>query len=261
MVWGSPNRFGDPHTKMGMRVARIPISVWGSQNRFGDPRTKTGIPEYPYQNEDPQTNMGMKTLTDLGIPIPKRGSPNLHTKTGIPEPIWGCKSNESPNRFGDPQTKTGISESPYQNGDPQTNMGIVQSLTHTNMGFIPIWGPTELTPKLEIPKLEGHSKWGPHIGMGIPISVWVGICQYSKSGSPHTNMGFILIWGPTYLSPPRSRAPPSLIYLYLFLRRGRPSFWGRASSLKIARTSQDEIDAQQPELRTWYRIVIPGRQS
>jgi hypothetical protein len=72
-------------------------------------------------------------------------------------------------------------------------MGIVQSLTHTNMGFIPIWGLTEL-----IPKLERHSKWGPHIGMGIPISVWVGICQYSKSGSPHTNMGFIPIWGPTH---------------------------------------------------------------
>jgi enoyl-CoA hydratase/carnithine racemase len=88
----------------------------------------------------------------------------------------------------------GINTSPYQNGDPRIGLGIVQSLTHTNMGFIPIWGPTEL-----IPKLERHSKWGPHIGMGIPISVWVGICQYSKSGSPHTNMGFIPIWGPTYM--------------------------------------------------------------
>ena len=162
-----------PHFSLG-----IPVLVWGSPNQNGDPRT----------------NMGMKTLTDLGIPIPKRGSPNVHTKTGIPEPIWGCKSNESPNRFGDPQTKTGIPESPYQNGDPRTNMGIVQSLTHTNMGFIPIWGPTEL-----IPKLERHSKWGPHISMGIPISVWAGICQYSKSGSPHTDMGFIPIWGPTYV--------------------------------------------------------------
>jgi enoyl-CoA hydratase/carnithine racemase len=89
----------------------------------------------------------------------------------------------------------GIKTSPYQNGDPRIGLGIVQSLTHTNMGFIPIWGPTEL-----IPKLERHSKWGPHIGMGIPISVWVGICQYSKSGSPHTNMGFIPIWGPTYIA-------------------------------------------------------------
>jgi hypothetical protein len=92
----------------------------------------------------------------------------------------------------------GINTSPYQNGDPRIGLGIVQSLTHTNMGFIPIWGPTEL-----IPKLERHSKWGPHIGMGIPISVWVGICQYSKSGSPHTNiMGFIPIWGPTYIPHP-----------------------------------------------------------
>jgi hypothetical protein len=132
---------------------RQPILVWGSQFWFGDPQTKTGIPK----------------------------------------PKWGCESQESLNRFGDPRTEMGIKTSPYQNGDARTNMGIVQSLTHTNMGFIPIWGPTEL-----IPKLERHSKWGPHIGMGIPISVWVGICQYSKSGSPHTNMGLIPIWGPTY---------------------------------------------------------------
>jgi hypothetical protein len=144
----------------------------------------------------------MNPQTDLGIPKPKRGSPNLHTKMGIPEPIWGCKSNESPNRFGDPQTKTGIPESPYQNGDPRTNMGIVQSLTHTNMGIIPIWGPTEL-----IPKLERDSKWGPHIGMGIPVSVWVEICQYSKSGSPHTDMGLIPIWGPTH-TPLPPQLPP-----------------------------------------------------
>jgi hypothetical protein len=125
----------------------IPVLVWGSPNRNGDPQTK----------------MGMQITR---IPKPIRGSPN----------------------------RNGIKTSPYQNGDPRTNMGIVQSLTHTNMGFIPIWGPTEL-----IPKLERHSKWGPHIGMGIPISVWVGICQYSKSGSPHTNMGLIPIWGPTWV--------------------------------------------------------------
>jgi hypothetical protein len=35
--------------------------------------------------------------------------------------------------------------------------------------------------------------------MGIPESVWVEICQYSKSGSPHSAMGFIPIWGPTYM--------------------------------------------------------------
>jgi hypothetical protein len=122
----------------------IPVLVWGSPNQNGDPRT----------------NMGMKTLTDLGIPIPKRGSPNVHTKTGIPEPIWGCKSNESPNRFGDPQTKTGIPESPYQNGDPRTNMGIVQSLTHTNMGFIPIWDF-----RVSSPNWNGTQN-------GDPILVW-----------------------------------------------------------------------------------------
>ena len=163
--------------------------VWGSPFWYGDPRIGLGIPipkwgctwqESPYRFGDPRIGSG--------IPKPKRGSPNLHTKTGIPE-------------------------SRYQNGDPRTNMGIVQSLTHTNMGFIPIWGPTEL-----IPKLERHSKWGPHIGMGIPISVWAGICQYSKSGSPHTDMGFIPIWGPTHT------------YFYASKRCVRMGLRGRAPS-------------------------------
>jgi hypothetical protein len=41
-------------------------------------------------------------------------------------------------------------------------------------------------------------KSNPHIGTGIPESVWVGICQYSKLGIPHSDSGFIPIWGPTY---------------------------------------------------------------
>ena len=39
-------------------------------------------------------------------------------------------------------TEMGIKTSPYQNGDPQIGLGIVQSLTHSDSGFIPIWGPT-----------------------------------------------------------------------------------------------------------------------
>ena len=49
---------------------------------------------------------------------------------------------------------------------------------------------TEKKPKTSIPILV----WG------LPESVWVGICQYSKSRSPHSAMGFIPIWGPTYIS-------------------------------------------------------------
>jgi hypothetical protein len=66
-----------------------------------------------------------------------------HTKTGIPEPVWGCNLSESPNRFGDPQTEMG----------PRTGLGIFQSLTHTGLGIIPIWGAT-----LIVTKLERHSK-------------------------------------------------------------------------------------------------------
>ena len=32
---------------------------------------------------------------------------------------------------------------------------------------------------------------------GLPKSVWVGICQYSKLGSPRIGLGFNPIWGPT----------------------------------------------------------------
>ena len=54
----------------------------------------------------------------------------------------------------------------------------------------PILCVTEKKPKTSIPILV----WG------LPESVWVGICQYSKSGSPHSAMGFIPIWGPTYMA-------------------------------------------------------------
>jgi len=63
------------------------------------------------------------------------------------------------------------------------------------LGFVSIWGPTKL-----VPKLERHSKRGPHIGSGIPESVWVGICHNSKFGDPRTSSGFIPIWGPTCMS-------------------------------------------------------------
>jgi hypothetical protein len=46
--------------------------------------------------------------------------------------------------------------------------------------------------------LERRSKRGPRIRTGIPKSEWVGICQYSKSGSLRIGLGFIPIWGPTH---------------------------------------------------------------
>jgi len=92
----------------------------------------------------------------------------------------------------------GINTSPYQNGDPRIGLGIVQSLTRIGLGFVPIWDF-----RVSSQKLERHSKRGPHIGTGIPKSVWVGICQYSKSGSPRS--GFIPIWAPTYI--------PTIVFL------------------------------------------------
>ncbi len=77
----------------------------------------------------------------------------------------------------------------------------------------PILCVTEKKPKTSIPILV----WG------LPESVWVGICQYSKSGSPHSAMGFIPIWGPTYtyeflqkylLDPKELLLDDALVYLH-----------------------------------------------
>ena len=53
----------------------------------------------------------------------------------------------------------------------------------------PILCVTERNTKKAIPILV----WG------LPKSVWVGICQDSKLGSPQTTSGFIPIWGPTHI--------------------------------------------------------------
>jgi len=42
LVWGSPNRFWDSQTNMGILATRIPILVWGSPDQNGDPQTKMG---------------------------------------------------------------------------------------------------------------------------------------------------------------------------------------------------------------------------
>jgi hypothetical protein len=44
---------------------------------------------------------------------------------------------------------------------------------------------------------ENTKKAIPISKRGLPESVWLGICQYSKSGSPRIGLGFIPIWGPT----------------------------------------------------------------
>jgi len=48
---------------------------------------------------------------------------------------------------------------------------------------------------------KNTKKATPILVRGLPKSVWVGICQNSKLGSPQTSLGFIPIWGPTYTPP------------------------------------------------------------
>ena len=95
--------------------------------------------EKPFYFWYPHISLGIPKFvwgSNSGIPKPKQGSPNNHTKMGIPKIKWGCKSSESPNRFGDHQTEMGIPQikkqkrgSPNQFGDangvnPQTDLGI-----------------------------------------------------------------------------------------------------------------------------------------
>ena len=145
-IWGSPNQNGDPRIpipKRGSPNQNGDVNHKQSPNRFGDPRTEMGIPESPYKNGDPRTEMGMHPQTNLGIPESKWGSSDPHTKTGIPESVWG----------------------------------LVQSLTHSDLGFIPIWGPTELIPNR--PQIGTAFKTGtpyrygdPRIGLGRDLSIF-----------------------------------------------------------------------------------------
>ena len=133
--------------------------VWGSPNRFrdhrikmvGDPQTNSGIPKPKRGSPNTHTKTGIPKATDSGIPEPKWGSPNHHTKTGIPEPKWGCESqtipkpirgspnqngDAPPNQFGDPRIEMGIKISPYQNGDPRIGLGMrITDNPQTNSGI------------------------------------------------------------------------------------------------------------------------------
>ena len=142
----------------------------GPQIGMNDPILVWGLPDLEYWH--------IPTHTDMGIPIPIWGPHfeclfNLGISSVGPQigmnPIlvwvsdWTIPSpiRGSPFWYGDVLIPISVRGSPNQNGDPQTKIPIL------------IWG--------------------------LPISVWVGICQYSKSWSPHTNMGFIPIWGPTFI--------------------------------------------------------------
>jgi hypothetical protein len=69
----------------------------------------------------------------------------------------------------------------------------------------------------------------PILVRGLPESVWVGICQNSKLGSPQTSSGFIPIWGPTDTSPPLDKAGKKFLQevcgVFLFLAQGARSRW------------------------------------
>ena len=98
--------------------------------------------------------------TDSGIPELKWGSIHPHTKTGIPESVWGFFSHK-----------------------PESVWGSFQFGTS---GFF----------RVSSPNWNGIQNGTPY--RNGPELVWVGICQYSKLGSPHSDSRFIPIWGPTY---------------------------------------------------------------
>ncbi len=121
---------------------------------------------------------------------------------------------------------------------------------------------------------KNYQKSNPHIGTGIPESVWVGICQYSKLGSPHSDSGAIPIWGPTYLfmGPHRGRnfvhrlhlkRVPTFLANFLLIPNSRVPMYvqctvktNMAGNPKISQNSEDGIfDGLTP----WYFKMSPRR--
>ena len=96
----------------------------------------------------------------------------------------------------------------------------------------PILCVTEMDTKKAIPVLE----WG------LPESVWVGICQYSKSGSPRSGMGFIPTWGPAYI-------------LLWFFQRDQ---WNAYSPMHtVIQSQQFSISIPTYQLETYHMFTIP----
>jgi hypothetical protein len=148
-------------------VARCAVAIIVFESIRGHPILVWGS---PYRFGDPQTKTGIPELKwgceSQRIPKPIRGSPNQNGDQYIPIPKRG-----SQNRFGDCSVTN------------QNRFGVCSNLGL--YGFVP--------------KLERHSKRGPHIGTGIPISERGLPELVSKSRSPRIGLGFIPIWGPTYI--------------------------------------------------------------
>ena len=128
----------------------------------------------------------MNPQTDSGIPKPKRGSPNLHTKTGIPEPIWGCKPKPiwgSPNQNGDPRISIPKRGSPNQYGDCSVT-NPYQYGDHSNLGTDRTYPQIGTGLKMGTPYWYGD----PHIGMGRDMSIFqIGESPYQYGA--HSNLG------------------------------------------------------------------------
>ena len=220
----TPNRFWD---------SPISKSIWGS------PHTDMGIGFLVFFSVTPK--IGLFSPKIEAIPTPWRTSP--HRKFRQPTPIRG-----SPNRFGDPRTE-------YQNGDPQSELPWNNSGIPKPIRGSPNWNGDQDIPIPKrgspnrfsvinqkrfgvysnlglyafIPKLERHSKRGPHTKTGIPESVWGLPELISKSGSPRIGLGFISIWGLTFTHLRESRICGSILCLKTIsaknLSKTSPFFW------------------------------------
>ncbi len=159
-VRGSPNRFG------GSLLCASPF-------RFGDPRFGVGMSWSPFQFRDPRIGSGIHCYV------------HPHFGSGIPVLVWGCL---------DPHTGSGISawfESAVS-WLPKfwVRRGVPWCWDCLNFWwvFADLVRDWKKNTKKAIPKPI----------LGLPESVWVGIIQYSKSGSPRIGLGSIPIWGPTH---------------------------------------------------------------
>jgi hypothetical protein len=102
-----------------------------------------------------------------GHPILVWGSPyrfgDTQTKTGIPEPKWGCESQRIPKPIRGSPNQNGDQYIPIPKQGSQNRFGDCSVTKQNRFGVC-----SDLGLKGFVPKLERHSKQGPHIWNGDP---------------------------------------------------------------------------------------------
>ncbi len=178
---------GKPHFHMGSLMKWLPVSIWGSPYGNGDRHIACKFP-FPYGYSRFHMGSAMKQIPvfiwwspygngDRQIPIWKRASPIS---------IWGAWWQGSPFLCGDHHMETG-------------------TCLHTGIVLVTNPFPNrvcyDLGIEVKIPKWEYLPQGDHHFHMVIPIWKWAGRQKKSHKGTPHFQIEFVPVWGPTNIPP------------------------------------------------------------